>query len=88
MKDNIRPDDIRVKQQVDNCLQKLRTWGSEDQGVLERSGKIRWFLKNILIYREYQANESGRNFVQLVIPEKFRDIILYELAHESIMSVH
>ena len=54
---------------------------------MKRSGKIRWFLKNGLIYREYQANESGKNFVQLVIPEKFRDIVL-KLAHESIMSGH
>ena len=54
---------------------------------MRRSGKIRWFLKNRLVYREYQANESGKNFVQLVIPEKIRDIVL-KLAHESIMSGH
>ena len=51
------------------------------------SGKIRWFLKNGLIYREYQASESGKNFVELVIPEKFWDSFL-KLFHESIMSGH
>ena len=87
VKDNIRPDDIRAEQQTDKSLQKLRTWASENQEIVKRSGKIRWFLKNGLIYREYQANESGKNFVQLVIPEKFRDIVL-KLAHESIISGH
>ena len=44
-------------------------------------------MKNGLIHLEYQANESDKNFVQLGIPEKFRDIVL-KFAHESFMSGH
>ncbi|XP_061190531.1 uncharacterized protein LOC133198457 [Saccostrea echinata] len=88
VKDNIRPNDIRTEQENDETLGKIRQWAAADQELLKRRGKIRWFLKNGLIYRKYQStDENGKIFIQLVVPQKFIDVVM-KLAHESIMSGH
>ncbi|XP_062588249.1 uncharacterized protein LOC134249909 [Saccostrea cucullata] len=88
VKDNIRPDDIKIAQEKDETLGKIRQWVAADQEVLKRRGKIRWFLKNGLIYSKYQStDENGKFFIQLVVPQKFKEVVM-KFAHESIMSGH
>ena len=47
---------------------------------------MRWFVRNGLVYREYQV-DPNKTFTQLVVPTKFRFSVL-KLAHESIMAGH
>ncbi|XP_062599575.1 uncharacterized protein LOC134261133 [Saccostrea cucullata] len=88
LKGNITPDEIKLEQQTDYSLQRIRQWASSGQVVDKRTATIRWFMLNGFVYREYQTKtESGKSYKQLVVPKKFREIVM-KLAHESIMSGH
>ncbi|XP_062598519.1 uncharacterized protein LOC134259947 [Saccostrea cucullata] len=88
LKDTIRPEDIKIAQERDETLGKIRQWAAADQEVLKRRGKISWFLKSGLIYRKYQStDENGKIFIQLVEPQKFREVVM-NLAHQFIISRH
>lgn len=47
-------------------------------------GKVTWFSKNGLIYREFKGDKT---YIQLIVPSKYRNTVM-RLAHESIMSGH
>lgn len=88
LEESITPEDIKTEQQTDDSLQKIRQWADSGQVVDQRTAKIRWFVQNGFVYREYQAKtETSKTFTQLVVPKKFREIVT-KLAHESIMSGH
>ncbi|XP_062599512.1 uncharacterized protein LOC134261046 [Saccostrea cucullata] len=88
LKGNITPDEIKLEQQTDDSLQRMRQWASSGQVVDKRTATIRWFMLHGFVYREYQTKtESGKSYKQLVVPKKFREIVM-KLAHESIMSGH
>ena len=74
-------------QQVDPSLDKARQNAKE--GRVSRDCKVKWIEKKGLLYREYEApeKEGGKTFSQLIVPSKFRQVVM-KLAHESIMSGH
>ncbi|XP_062572173.1 uncharacterized protein LOC134234132, partial [Saccostrea cucullata] len=87
VKDDIKPEDIQREQQEDPSLEtSLR---NAKEGRISRNGKVRWLEKRGLLYREYQASEKegGKTFSQLIVPSKFRTIVM-KLAHDSVMSGH
>ncbi|XP_062590636.1 uncharacterized protein LOC134252230 [Saccostrea cucullata] len=87
VKDEINTDDILREQQSDPSLETARRYAQE--GRTSRDGKVKWFEKNGLLYREYVSAEKdgGKTYSQLIVPSKFRHIVM-KLAHESIMSGH
>ena len=50
---------------------------------------LSFFRKNDLIYRQFSSSyvEFGKIFIQLVIPQQYRKMVM-KLAHESILSGH
>ncbi|XP_062609261.1 uncharacterized protein LOC134271008 [Saccostrea cucullata] len=87
VKDDIKPEDIQREQQADPSIETSRRNAKE--GLISRNGKVGWLEKRGLLYREYQASEKegGKAFSQLIVPSKFRTIVM-KLAHESVMSGH
>ena len=84
IKDDIKPEDIKQEQASDPTLQTIRKLAED--GKTSGKGKVRWFVRNGLVYREYQV-DPNKTFTQLVVPTKFRLSVL-KLAHESIMAGH
>jgi hypothetical protein len=89
IRSDIGVEDIRVGQANDPTLVKIRKLAEEEATASVRSGKVRWFKRKGVIYREYVSPKvnSGRKFNQLVVPKEFRESVM-ELAHESVMSGH
>ncbi|XP_056007920.1 uncharacterized protein LOC125666818 isoform X2 [Ostrea edulis] len=59
-----------------------------EQQTDESLERIRWFVHNGFVYREYRSKiKTCKTYKQLVVPKKFREIVM-KLAHESIMAGH
>lgn len=87
---DISPDDIKMAQQQDVSLRKVRLLADEGKELTGRgSSKVSYIQKNGLLYRKFMSAkvQNGKEFTQLVVPAKFRQTVL-KLAHESILAGH
>jgi len=83
--DDMGPEELQKLQQNDGSLTKIRKLVADGLST----DKIRFFMKNDLIYREFSSSsvENGKTFLQLVVPESLRTRVM-RLGHESVMSGH
>ena len=87
IKDEISPDDIRTAQTEDNSMSKIRAYAQNNETFYTKRGKVKWYMKNGLVYRQYSSTKDDKICSQLVVPSKYRTLVI-RLAHESIMSGH
>ncbi|XP_061171098.1 uncharacterized protein LOC133180643 [Saccostrea echinata] len=87
--DVIEPHCIKTAQEEDPTLTKIRDYAEHNTVHQKKNGKVKWYKKNGLLYREFVANDDSVNkvFSQLVVPEKFRALVM-KLAHDSLLAGH
>ena len=88
---DISPDDIKHEQNQDITLSKVRKL-TQDWTIVEgkHNSTMSYVERNSLIYIDGFSPlrfQNGKPFMQLVVPLKYRNIVL-KLAHESIMTGH
>ena len=87
IKNEISPDDIRTAQTEDDSMSKIRVYAQNNETFYTKRGKVKWYMKSGLVYRQYLSSKDDEICSQLVVPSKYRTIVI-RLAHESIMSGH
>ena len=89
IKDEIEPEVMRRAQEEDRTLAKPREYASQNTTHNKKNGKVRWYRKRGLLFREFvmKEGEIDKVFVQLVVPQKFRETIM-KLAHDSLFAGH
>lgn len=82
---DISSQQIKEAQVNDPSLARIRKAFEE----LEVKGNVKFFRKNDLIYRQYSSPkvEFGKVFIQLVVPQQYRKMVM-KLTHESIICGH
>lgn len=78
------PEQIRQLQEEDQTLIKYRRIA---QAGKQQVGKVKFLLKNGLLYREYTPTNKDPKVLQLVVPTKLRVTVL-RIAHDSLMAGH
>ena len=84
---DVSPDEIRIAQQSDDTLTKVRSLADSNHSEIE--GKAKFFYREGILFRKFQSPgvEHGRIFTQLVVPKQYR-VVCMQLAHDSLMSGH
>ncbi|XP_060070261.1 uncharacterized protein LOC132550238 [Ylistrum balloti] len=82
--------DLKEEQQKDPSLEKFRKLAAKGE-IYERDdgGSSTIFYQKGIMYRKFHSPRvrNGMTFRQLVVPAKYRDIVM-RLAHDSMMSGH
>ncbi|MCG7875094.1 MAG: RNase H-like domain-containing protein [Candidatus Thiodiazotropha endolucinida] len=87
---DICPEDIKKEQQEDITLRKVRMLADEGKQMKTKgNSEVSYIQKNGIVYRKFKSPKvsMGKEFTQLVVPSKFRDMVL-KLAHETILAGH
>ena len=86
----VTPEEIKVAQQEDSTLKKVREMvNSGDEKVSKSGARSVFVTKCGIIYRRFKQDSGSQNQTcsQLVVPKKYRNTVL-KLAHETLMSGH
>lgn len=87
---DVSPEDIKNEQQSDATLKKLHVLAQEGKEIISKNKSVvKYLQKNGILYRQFKSDkvQNGKDFNQLVVPVKYRDIVL-KLAHESVLAGH
>ena len=68
-------------------MSKIRAYAQNNDTFYTKRGKVKWYMKNGLVYRQYSSTKDDKICSQLIVPSKYRTLVI-RLAHESIMSGH
>ncbi|XP_065921940.1 retrovirus-related Pol polyprotein from transposon 412 [Magallana gigas] len=87
--EDINPMTIRDAQEHDHSLKKVRENVENNLSQVKKNGKVSWFKKNDLMFRQYSTHVGDREktYSQLVVPDKFRNQVM-KLAHDSLLAGH
>lgn len=81
---DINPMTIRDAQEQDHSLKKVRENVEKNLSQVKKNGKVSWFKKNDLMFRQYSTHVGDRekSYSQLIVPDKFRNQVM-KLASRS-----
>nr|XP_034315954.1 uncharacterized protein LOC117685617 [Crassostrea gigas] len=87
---DVSPEDILQEQRNDETLKKL--WSLAESGQLKHfsdGGFSKMCERKQMLFREFCSPKvsSGKNFRQLIVPRKYRTIVM-KIAHETLMGGH
>ncbi|XP_052692422.1 uncharacterized protein LOC128170699 isoform X2 [Crassostrea angulata] len=87
--EDINPMTIRDAQEHDHSLKKVPENVENNLSQVKKNGKVSWFKKNDLMFRQYSTHVGDRekSYSQLVVPDKFRNQVM-KLAHDSLLAGH
>lgn len=87
--DVIDPQTIKAAQEEDPTLSKIREYVENHIVHEQKNGKVKWYNKNVLLYREFLPKDDPlkKLFSQLIVSEKIRPFVM-KLAHDSILAGH
>lgn len=87
--EDINPMTIRDAQEDDHSLKNVRENVENNLSQVKKNGKVSWFKKNDLMFRQYSTHVGDRekSYSQLVVPDKFRNQVM-KLAHDSLLAGH
>ncbi|XP_062603479.1 uncharacterized protein LOC134265246 [Saccostrea cucullata] len=87
--EDLDPLKIRNAQEQDVSLRKVREYVENHVTQMKKNGKVSWFKKNELMFRQYTTRTGGQDrvYTQLVVHAKFRDQVM-KLAHDSLLAGH